>query len=87
MQASIRGKYDRHMTNVQHISQPQPDAARDANASRPAKERKRTTSQENAKKKFLHDETVTVALGRWPGTEAITALTSPQGAVIANYIH
>ena len=55
-------------------------------------ERKRTTSQENAKKKFLYDEMVTVALGRWPGTEAITALITlmnnfAQGTVIVNYIH
>ena len=55
-------------------------------------ERKRTTSQENAKKKFLRDETVTVALGNWPGAEAINALITlmnnfAPGTVIVNYIH
>ena len=54
-------------------------------------ERKRTTSQENAKKKFLRDETVTVAPGHWPGAEAIASPITlmnnfAPATVIVNYI-
>ena len=53
---------------------------------------KRTTSQVIAKKKFHHDETVTVALGHCSAAEAIAAQITLMnnfvpGTVIVNYIH